>query len=735
MTTATIPQPVVLPRVGPSTDPAYQYEGHIGRNIARFGVTLTDTRVGMQLATGERFGYVFSGFIPTAQTVVGSAVSLRMLGTTLTFKLVDGQVKERIRWATLADATARLTIGLSTASCHFEQAANGGLEVWSDTGAGLVATIPPPTIADANGRSDGAIRYALAADGKSVDLLTDATWLATAAFPVFIDPTTITSANLDANALAASHAEHVFKMSDGRLVAIWRDTVGSLYRSTSTDGVTWTAPVAVFTPGVPPSLIAACSNGDNIYGVMTGGAALYAFKSIYAAGAFTDTGPTIITLTNPASQNFDYADCKWDNVKSAFHVGLASSGSSGVWAVAFSTALAKVAEYFGSGLGVAIAVDGAATPNVYLGYSSGVNTTVLPMTFSGTAYTTGTAETAIAGDNRQLALTLDQNANLDVVALVSTALKTAKRTGLNTYSAVTTIAPTNVLGAPSIARTGNVNADIFVLYQYYGAQGNGEIYYVKRTGGAWGSVTLLAGGANTGWQSPTAIGLIPTDAKVHTLYVTGVSPNFNVVYDGSLVNGSAPSAPINVLPTGLANTSLTPTCSCTYKNPATTDGLGKYRVLVTRQSDSVVMWDTGSAGTNYTGASIIDGGTFSIVYAGTALAKGITYLIQFQFWDANGGLAGPLSTAVTFQINDAPTINITSSATPTTSGPTITWTYSQTLNHAQSTYQITVSRGGTQVYDSGVQSGAATSFALPVGTLTNGVAHVVTLIAKSTDGL
>jgi hypothetical protein len=532
-------------------------------------------------------------------------------------------------------------------------------------------------------------------------------------------------------------------MSDGRLVAIWKGSDDLLYRSSSTDGVAWSTPASVSAgTGAHRAFIAAVQNGDTIYGVSTVAfTKLWAFKMAYAAGAFTDSSAEIVYTSIGLPPALNSARIVYDSVKTCLHAVVDAEGN--VLICAIDTSLRLIKDIAISGTlnptSVEIAVDSAASPNVYVGHQTGATVgLVMPYTFNGTTYTAGTVETAVASalTVNSLSFALDQSALLDLFWVGSATLNTRKRTGVNTYGAVTTIIGSGVYQGPntSLARTGNGNADLFVIYEYTGNQAAGEIYQVKRLAGVWQTASLIAGGASTGWSRPSAISLIQSDGKAHMVYLTG-NPATALVYDGSLLNGNAPSASINNLPSGLANTSLTPTCSCTYKNTTASDALGKYRVLVTRVSDSVVMWDTGSSGTAWSGSSITDGQTFAIVYAGTALVKGTSYSVQFSFWDSIGALAGPLSAAVNFTVNDAPAIAITSSATPSTSGPTITWTYSQTLSHAQLSFEITVIRAGVTVYDSGVQVSAATSFALPAGTLTNGVAQTISLTCLSTDGM
>jgi hypothetical protein len=563
--------------------------------------------------------------------------------------------------------------------------------------------------------------------------------------------TTQISASVNATALQFGNDQHIFKMSDARLVAIWNNG-GNTYRSTSTDaGVTWSAPSIIFNNGNSVALFAACVNGDTIYGAYSRQPSIVsAFKMVYAAGAFTDSHADV-QLT-PASTNIQtagYMVAVWDSVKGNFHLACSwvdNSNQGGCGIAAISTSLTLIAMSGGrtntatTEGAYALLIDTAGTPNLYwvVGSEGFGKVKLYTCTWSGAAYGAfGAFETVEAAANSSgLAAAFDQSGNVDIFYELTGTLRTRKRTGVNTYSAATTLS-SSVHGTdrvPALARTGNVNGDVLVFWNRIADQANGEIYAIKRLSGTWGAGTRVAGGSSGGWQTPTAIDLIPADGIAHLLYLTGTA-TFPLIYDPSVLTGVAPYAPINLSPSGTANTSLTPTINATYKNASPSDALGSYEVLVTRQSDSVVMWDTTK--TAYSGSPIVDGGVFSLVYAGTGLAKGIVYLLQVKFWDANANLAGPYNTAVTFTVNDAPAVAITSSATPSGSGPTVTWTYSQTLGHVQTSYRIVVKNVSdtTTIYDSGTVTSAATSAALPSGTLANGVSTHLSVTATSSDGL
>lgn len=864
MTVATIPQPISAESVYVSDDPAYDWQAQAGPLVTRWKADATGIS-GDFLGGPYALGLRLVGFAATNQRVSGNVLSFSVpaLRAFVSYQVTGGQVKERIKLLA-PPPVATIPIPITAKNLHLEQAGDGGLWAVSDLDGSFVARVPAPTCDDAKGVS-GPIRYALSPNGRILSLVLDAAWLATAAYPVRIDPTVVTSTG--SPSLQPAVGQHTFRMGDGKRVVVWL-SASSVMRSTSTDGVTWTAPATVFT-GANGLAVAACANGDTIYGVLlgtTGG--VQAWKMAYATGAFTDTGLT--TIASSAISFTGYAQARWDSVKSCYHV-LASGQIAGpasqtfLFAINTSLALITSTNFNSSGdsntYAVSLAVDGAATPNVYACYSGNAGLgRVSPFTFSGTAYTAGAVETALTTTRFDAcAVALDQSNNLDVFIVDNGALKTVKRTGVNTYSATTTLVSASVPAGDSlnISRTGNANADIFVIYRTTANQTGGEIYYLKRTGGSWGAATLLAGGDNTGWTYAGGIDLIQSDGNAHVVYL---HPASSVVYDASLTSGQAPSAPINVLPSGNANTSLTPPTSGTYKNTNLADGLGKSRILVTRTSDGVVFWDTGavaapgaptlaiaagtalgigaykyqvtfvtqvdavttgetqggteatvtttsgnqavnltaiptgpagtiqrkiyrtavggatgteklvatiadnttttyadtvadaslgaaiptvntaSIGVAYSGAAITDGQTFSTTYAGTALVKGTGYQIQMQFWDALANLKGPLSTAVTFQINDAPTVTITGPtpyAAEPSSGLAVTWTYAQTLAHAQASFQVKVLNAGqtATVYDSGVQTGVATSWTVPTGTLANNTSYVLSVTATSSDGL
>lgn len=771
MTQTTIHIEDLLPPIIPSSDPTYDDEGR-GLDDVRFRFGLAQNgslRVGCALRTGERFGYQFNGFAPTQKTIVGSAVAFRQGGVTLTFKLINGQVKERIRFATAAAAQARITIAIGTQDCHFEGAAFGGLVVWSDLSNTVIATVEMPTVADANGRSDCPARYELAPDGKSVDLVLDATWLAAAAFPVFVDPTTtITSTSINANSLLPNGDSHVFKLNDGSLVSFWVDNsaaAGNLRRSRSTDGgTTWGASsspfgsIAVVNDGNVGIALCHDAANDIIVGLIATTADSTKFGSVikmaWNGSSWTDTSLAVtapvgaITSRWGGAAYFDpvfrrlivvysLVDSNFGNWRQQIEVYDATGALTFKSAPSFDTGpaggdatAAFKTKVFGSTSG---------TPVVYVTLGTpALGTTLLRRyTFDGTTLTqTHSESTADLTNCTGLDIFVDASDQLEAVYLLSGALKHLKRTGAGTFSSVTTIKASGVVGQPSVGLVRNANADFYVAWRDNTSQANGEIRTANRIAGTFSSSALFAGGASTGWNTPSTVAVTYADGKVYMLYITGTGTPAVTFNDGLNV-GTVPLAPDQVAPTGLANLSLTPTVSARYNNNSANDALSKYRVLVTRQSDSVVMWDTGSGGTAWGGATILPGGTFSIVYAGTGLAKGITYLLQLQFWDQVLGLAGPLNTAVTFQVNDAPAVGITSSASAARSGPTVTWSYSQTLGHAQVSYRVRVLNPGTGavIHDSGTVSSAATSYALPNGTIVNGVAYTLEVTAVSSDGL
>lgn len=701
-------------------------------------------------------------------------------------------------------------------------------------------------------------------------------------------PNNVTTINVSAPSINPQAQRRIFEMSDGKRVVMYRDgttTVNKIYRQTSSDaGVTWSAQATIFNPaGANQEGVYMVQAGDTIYGLMVSGssggsAAVQAFKCVYASGSFVDTLSAAFTLTSTPPQGGanDYSGAAdYDSVNSRVHVtlwGINNVSAVGQWLIGFDTTLALKADLFlqgGSGDGnyADIVVDNTTNPpTVWIigpeGIGSKTSAKLYSYTFNGTAYTAGVSERCFSAATSisMLAVTLDNAQRPDVFLLDNSAnIQTRKRTGVNTYSTQTTLVTESCISM-TVTNTGNGNADLAIFYTGFASQVNGEVKVLQRTAGAWAASALFAGGATTGWQAPAAVKMLPsTSGRAHVLYIHPTSGTVTLVYD-YLQFGAAPSAPINVLPSGNANTSLTPACSCTYKDVNSTDALSKYRVLVTRVSDGAVFWDTaavsapgaptlalaagttlgiglyryqvtfvtqvdaattgetvggteatvttttgnqavslsaiptgpagtiqrkiyrtavgGAAGTEklvatiadnttttysdttadgslgaavpttstaligtaWGGATITDGGTFSVTYAGTALVKDTQYQIQLQFWDTTGNLRGPMNTAVAFRIEDAPAVSITGptpfAAVPS-SGPTVTWSYSQTLSHAQASYRVVIKDAGnvTTIWDSGTVNSAATSVAVPTGTLANGVTYQINATILSVDGL
>lgn len=750
-----------------AADPQYDFEADGGRAVFGFKQSASGLISGIA-AGGRRMALRLDGFVPTTRSVVGSAVSFRRGDTIVTYQMNRRRMKERVKFLANPARDRFSFTAVVLDGVVLEQMGDGSIQV-RDLATGRVPMrILPPDVIDNVGRN-GPARYELSADGLTVTLVLDLAWLATAAYPVSVDPTTtVTSTSIDISATAAVAGQHIFRMNDGSLVALWGDQAAArMKRSRSTDGgATWSAAATPFTwnlyLGVARLGFAGCQDvtNDIILGTATsydvdGFAETRVWRMAFSAGTFTDSsvvtgegrgGTHYVgqvafdsvnnrmllayqrwTVTGGPSDNY------WSHLQGYNATTLAAAG--GVNVLVLNDGSVQVGELGG------ILCDTASPPVVYWMFAR--NTTTLRLyryTYNGTAFTgaPGTEETlpvsATSAD-----YFMNASSQVEGVINQSGALKHFARTGTNTFSSFTTLRASGVVNEynnVSLVAMMNANSDVLVFWRDTTAQANGEIYYIKRLAGVWGSVVLVAGGFNTGWRSASVIDKIYTgNGKVYSLYLTGTAAPYTLIFSDAVSTGSAPSTPTNILPVGLANTSLTPTVGGRYLNATPLDPLSSYRIVVTRQSDSVVMWDTGK--TVYSGSAITDGMDYSRVYAGTVLAKGVTYLMQIKFWDLWMDLEGPFNAAVTFQVNDAPTVTITSSAAPATSGPIVTWTYSQALSHAQASYRVRVLlvSSGAVVYDSGTIASAVTTHGIPTGTLQNGVAYTLEVTATSTDGL
>lgn len=534
------------------------------------------------------------------------------------------------------------------------------------------------------------------------------------------------SLNADSRTTSPARNSSIFVMSDGALVAIWVEGINGpgtdrvVRRYRSPDGVTWyrlsdlllgsllgtTDPDG--SKQIYPLFSQSVDGADTIaaFAIAVPASASFMFVMNYSAVQKDFTSDSIIGSYTPTnawdglgtgtgtlrSGYTDYGKMLYDAAHTDHIVVFDAlvAGQEYIYLIAWDTATGKITELRFTNAPNATCrfpdmnIRSGAPSFISLVYQR-TNYAFRSYSYDGATFSVVAAEEVIPGTPTISAggprcFTNVAGLTIQIVYenfTTNPALITRERTGAATYSAaveiatdlpygtyLTTVGPEDQF---AIVKVGT--DDFYVFYKKTTANFRGELYYVRRNAGVWGAQTPWKTGAN-GFNHPsTGPFVVGADHKLHMLFSRGsqVYPGswslfYDFLYDGT------PSAPTGVTPNTQGETSATPTVRATYVQNRPLDLLGKYRVLVKRLSDATVFWDTGSAGTAYTGAIIQPGGTFSIVYAGTALVKRTVYTLEVSFWDKDEAYGGPLSTAVRFAWNDPPSKVAASLATDPTNG-------------------------------------------------------------------
>lgn len=242
------------------------------------------------------------------------------------------------------------------------------------------------------------------------------------------------------------------------------------------------------------------------------------------------------------------------------------------------------------------------------------------------------------------------------------------------------------------------------------------------SGGGGGSTYF--GGANVSSASYTN-GASTTAASVTVTYTFQDPPN----------------APTLVSPAASAildSNALGVTFQGTYRQGIDCGTLSQVSLSLITDGGAVHYWN----GTNFTsttqvwvtpttGVGASDGDPFTVVIPAAVLADGHTYTWSFACEEATQGLNGSFATAQSFQGLVPPSATLTAPlGFITTLTPTVTWTNvtpsgSQVswryllYTSPQNTSAIPATHDPTAVFDSGTQSGAGLSVAIPAGLLNN----------------
>ncbi|NQX67315.1 S8 family serine peptidase [Paenibacillus alba] len=206
-----------------------------------------------------------------------------------------------------------------------------------------------------------------------------------------------------------------------------------------------------------------------------------------------------------------------------------------------------------------------------------------------------------------------------------------------------------------------------------------------------------------------------TTASYNNVFITA-SDNYGGVVNTTsapIIIDNIPNIPSSLNPGGATSSipslvTVTPlTLNWTFSDPDDGDTQSAYDVQIYDASGFTLINDSGW----------VNSGSTSYTIPANKLVRGTTYSWKVAVKDSKGGVSS-FSPLYYFKTNNLPTAVVTSY----TDGQTIsdnvlnfTWTYTDTDGQAQTSYRIQGSKDNwaTIGYDSGVKTGAATSFATP----------------------
>jgi hypothetical protein len=359
--------------------------------------------------------------------------------------------------------------------------------------------------------------------------------------------------------------------------------------------------------------------------------------------------------------------------------------------------------------------------------------TVTPGT--GGTVTVGPGELTAPASTNVADAAFDASGNLDIVYIQSPSdghLFTYKRTGLNTFSSIITIASPPCAQPTLCYRT--ATDDLWVFFESTAAQPNGEIWVVKRTGGVWGGAFMVIGGDGAGYSLPNVAAL--TDGTTyHLLYGVGTTSTKSWYHDG-IGAAATPNPPSGITPSGLIGT-LTPTIGWTYANPVATDIQSAYEIKVINTGTSATVWDSGkvtSAGTSVTYGTGSNTGDANYI-APVTLVYGTQYQVQVRTWDTGLNSVSSFSTAVNFTAFQAPTATITQVVAAGTTSGSSPATIASPLFTTSVSYSQAQSHGATGFTQTLYASDGVSVIATTSGTLTLASGSSAALPAWTPSGI
>lgn len=346
-------------------------------------------------------------------------------------------------------------------------------------------------------------------------------------------PSTVATSTA-ATAVRMEEFAHLFTMADHNEVIVYFDGTNIGYRIKASG--TWGAFTNLLgSPSLGSESICA-RNGDNIYVAYdnAGAVAVQVVRLAYASGAITQTQTT--APVGAGTSGFSPMGIYWDATNSYIHVMTGTNG--GVYLHAWDGALTTKYDS-GSTLGVAAQTHGYWSCIAGSGSSSFFALVVGTTTFTSKAitanagsYTLGSNDTGTpTGTSLQGITTFYDGTNIYVVANDNNAtLKLSKRNNATSWDAFTTIA-TSTLASLTTPGSCVSGSDVVLFYRRNNTQANGEIYYLRRLGGVWDADpgTRFAGGAATGWQTPSSTFDDLNASQVAKLvYLTGTASPFTI---------------------------------------------------------------------------------------------------------------------------------------------------------------------------------------------------------------
>lgn len=179
----------------------------------------------------------------------------------------------------------------------------------------------------------------------------------------------------------------------------------------------------------------------------------------------------------------------------------------------------------------------------------------------------------------------------------------------------------------------------------------------------------------------------------------------NTTYRARIVvtysTNTAPNAPTSLSPTGSAVVhTLTPTFTGSFSDPDAGDTMSGVEIQVVNDSETATMWSSGML--------TASGTSFSVAYAGTALAGNTYYKWRARTKDQDGAI-GAWSVYQRFKANSVPSSpGVSLQESPTSDIMTLTPTFQLTHSDPDTTdtqaykYQIILeTSGGAQIWDTG----------------------------------